>query len=278
MYIARRKSRGGKRFGFVRMINLEEADRVTQRLNGATLYGSRLVVKIARDKQGRSWKRNPTGKSHSTEYKKTGIGMEDEAVVQKVRTRVSTEVDIGKENFKRIIGHVENEDLWNLKRCLVGVMDMWKKEEKSCEKSDELVEVLNVMCAEKDHIKCLNREKEICGDKIIEAELMGGVSKDEKLTAFHGNGDEELIKKASTLDLDEKVADGNYVGIQRVISVEKAGQVITKADGSDNGLIGVSSNRSGPESMIEVGFKDVAQEFKSSWANTKPLTLVRVLI
>ncbi|KAK8486568.1 hypothetical protein V6N11_051193 [Hibiscus sabdariffa] len=168
MYIARRKSRGGKRFGFVRMINLEEADRVTQRLNGATLYGSRLVVKIARDKQGRSWKRNPTGKSHSTEYKKTGIGMEDEAVVQK-----------------------------------------WKKEEKSCEKSDEL---------------------------------------DEKLTAFHGNGDEESIKKASTLDLDEKVADGNYVGIQRVISVEKAGQVITKADGSDNGLIGVSSNRSGPES------------------------------
>ncbi|KAK8499304.1 hypothetical protein V6N12_072858 [Hibiscus sabdariffa] len=159
MYIARRKSRGGKRFGFVRMINLEEADRVTQRLNGATLYGSRLVVKIARDKQGRSWKRNPTGKSHSTEYKKTGIGMEDEAVVQK----------------------------------------------------------------------------------------------DEKLTAFHGNGDEELIKKASTLDLDEKVADGNYVGIQRVISVEKAGQVITKADGSDNGLIGVSSNRSGPENVKLIG-------------------------
>ncbi|KAK8501939.1 hypothetical protein V6N12_019677 [Hibiscus sabdariffa] len=163
VYIARRRSRGGKRFGFVRMKNSEEADRVIQRLNGATLYGSRLVVKIARDKQGQSWERNTTGKSHSTDYKKIGIGMEDEAVVQKVRTRVSTEVDI--------------------------------------------------------------------------AELLGGVPKDEKLTAFHENGVEESIKKDSTLDLVEKVTAGNYVGIQRVFSVENAGQVNTKAVGPDNGPI-----------------------------------------
>ncbi|KAL4367637.1 hypothetical protein GQ457_05G034840 [Hibiscus cannabinus] len=124
VYIARKRSRWGKRFGFVRMKNLEEADRVTQRLNGATLYGSRLVVKIARDNDGQGWKRNTTCRSQFTEYKKTGIGLDDEAIVQKVRTRVSIEEDIGKEKFKRIIGYVENEDLWNLRRCLVGVMDM----------------------------------------------------------------------------------------------------------------------------------------------------------
>ncbi|KAL4271259.1 hypothetical protein GQ457_13G026050 [Hibiscus cannabinus] len=459
VYIARKKSRGGKRFGFVRMKNLEEADRVTQRLNGAIFYGSRLVVKIARDNRGQGWKRNTTGRSQSTEFKKTGITMDDEAVVQKVRIRVSTEEDIGKENFKRIIGHVENEDLWNLRRCLVGVMDMvcsvssihsrllkwglgdinvqrlgaktylltimdeelsqmledvnwsylkeifsdvipwsektsyieratwleirglplhcwnsvslkkvadlWgvfealgenvkhsldcekatvlistnqvkkidevieveigdrvfqvgvkeigfndgtlyplcnqrKKTEKSFEKSDESVsesvsdlkldsekkrleaveddrscsgtevEVLNAMCAEKDRIKILNRENEICGDKIIEAELMGGVSKDQNLTAIHGYGDEESNKKVCSLGHDEKLTAGNSVGTQRVISVEKVGQEITKADGSDNDSIGVSLSRAGPESKIGVGFKD---EFKSSWANMLDETL-----
>ncbi|KAK8675028.1 hypothetical protein V6N13_033101 [Hibiscus sabdariffa] len=50
--------------------------------------------------------------------------MDDEAIVEKVRTRISAEEDIEKEKFKRIIGHVEKEDLWNLRRCLVGVMGM----------------------------------------------------------------------------------------------------------------------------------------------------------
>ncbi|KAK8989222.1 hypothetical protein V6N11_063660 [Hibiscus sabdariffa] len=187
VYIARRRSRGGKRFGFVRMKNSEEADRVIQRLNGATLYGSRLVVKIARDKQGQSWERNTTGKSHSTDYKKIGIGMEDEAVVQKVRTRVSTEVDIVG------VKEIGFNDGTSYPLC-----NQWKKEEKSCEKLDE---------------------------------------SDEKLTAFHENGVEESIKKDSTLDLVEKVTAGNYVGIQRVFSVENAGQVNTKAVGPDNGPI-----------------------------------------
>ncbi|KAK8585589.1 hypothetical protein V6N13_050566 [Hibiscus sabdariffa] len=404
------------------MKNLEEADRVTQRLNGATLYGSRLVVKIARDNDGQGWKRNTTCRSQSTEYKKTGIGLDDEAIVQKVRTMISTEEDIGKENFKRIIGHVENEDLWNLRRCLVGVMDMvcsvssihsmllkwglgdinvqrlgakmylltitdeelsqmledvnwsylkeifsdvipwsektsysvratwleirglplhcwnsvslkkvadlwgvfealgkndkhsldcekatvlistnqWKKEEKSCDESvsestSDLkldsrqkrhevvevdrscsgteVEVINVMCAEKDRINCLNREKEDCGDIIMEAELMGGVSKDENLTAFLVNGDEESNKKVCSLGHDENMAVGNSLGIQKVISVEKVGQENTRVDGSGIGPIGVSSIQSGHEGKFGVGFKVKAQEFKSSWANMLDETL-----
>ncbi|KAL4347478.1 hypothetical protein GQ457_17G001450 [Hibiscus cannabinus] len=49
VYIAKKKSRGGKRFGFIRMKNLVEAKRVMERLDGFTLYGSRLSVKRARD-------------------------------------------------------------------------------------------------------------------------------------------------------------------------------------------------------------------------------------
>ncbi|KAK8607831.1 hypothetical protein V6N13_023281 [Hibiscus sabdariffa] len=347
VYIARRRSRGGKRFGFVRMKNSEEADRVIQRLNGATLYGSRLVVKIARDKQGQSWERNTTGKSHSTDYKKIGIGMEDEAVVQKVRTRVSTEVDIGDINVQRLGAkmylltimdeelsqlledvnwsylkeifddvipwsektsyseiatwleirglplHCWNSvslkkvaELWGVFEALgendkhsldcekasvlistkqvkridevieveigdtvfqVGVKEIgfndgtsyplcnqWKKEEKSCEKLDESVsESISDLKSVSEH----KSHEAVKVDRSCSAELLGGVPKDEKLTAFHENGVEESIKKDSTLDLVEKVTAGNYVGIQRVFSVENAGQVNTKAVGPDNGPI-----------------------------------------
>ncbi|KAL4348961.1 hypothetical protein GQ457_17G023570 [Hibiscus cannabinus] len=91
VYIARKRSRGGKRFGFVMMKNLEEADHVIHRLNGTTLYGSRLVVKIARGNQGWGWKRNSVRRSQSAENKKTRSDMDDEAVVQKVRTKASVE-------------------------------------------------------------------------------------------------------------------------------------------------------------------------------------------
>ncbi|KAK8699942.1 hypothetical protein V6N13_018350 [Hibiscus sabdariffa] len=264
-----------------KMKNFEEANRVTQRLNGATLYGSRLVVKIARNNQGEGWKRNTTERSQSTEYKKTGIGMDDEAIVQKVIEMGIGDINVQRLGAKTYLLTIMDEELsqmledinWSyLKEILsdvipwsektsyseratsleirglplhstvlistnqvkrvdevieveigdrvfqVGVKEIgfndgtsyplcnqWKKEGKSCEKSDESVEVLNVMCPEKDHIKCLNREKENCGDKIMEAELIGGVSKDEKLTGFHVNGDEESNKKVCTPGHDEKI-------------------------------------------------------------------------
>ncbi|KAK8496725.1 hypothetical protein V6N12_032106 [Hibiscus sabdariffa] len=81
----------------------------------------------------------------------------------------------------------------------------------------------------------------------MEAELMGGVSKDENLTAFHVNGDEESNKKVCSLGHDEKVAVWNCLGIQKVIPVEKVGQENTRVDGSGIGPIGVSSFQSGLE-------------------------------
>ncbi|KAK8531043.1 hypothetical protein V6N13_038881 [Hibiscus sabdariffa] len=121
VYIARKRSRGGKRFGFVRMENMGDANRAIQRLNGFVLYGSRLVVKIARDTQG--WKRSTAGRSQSFEPKQTRNGKNVDAVVQKMVAKGSAEEDTGNGKLKRITGHVENEDLWKLRRCLVGVMD-----------------------------------------------------------------------------------------------------------------------------------------------------------
>ncbi|KAK8987970.1 hypothetical protein V6N11_065574 [Hibiscus sabdariffa] len=76
---------------------------------------------------------------------------------------------------------------------------------------------------------------------------MGGVSKDENLTAFLVNGDEESNKKVCSLGHDENMAVGNSLGIQKVISVEKVGQENTRVDGSGIGPIGVSSIQSGHE-------------------------------
>ncbi|KAK9000729.1 hypothetical protein V6N11_081217 [Hibiscus sabdariffa] len=91
VYIARKRSRGGKRFGFFRMENMGDANRTIQRLNGFALYGSRLVVKIARDIQG--WKRSTTGRSQSFEPKQTENGKNVDVVVQKMVETANGRVD-----------------------------------------------------------------------------------------------------------------------------------------------------------------------------------------
>ncbi|KAK8631331.1 hypothetical protein V6N13_080090 [Hibiscus sabdariffa] len=51
-FIARKQSRGGKKFGFVRFANKIDAERVIEKLNGFTIYGFRLSVKMARYGRG----------------------------------------------------------------------------------------------------------------------------------------------------------------------------------------------------------------------------------
>ncbi|KAL4323805.1 hypothetical protein GQ457_11G024350 [Hibiscus cannabinus] len=47
VFIPRRRSRAGRRFGFVCMASKEDADRVIERLNGFWLYGARVSVSLA---------------------------------------------------------------------------------------------------------------------------------------------------------------------------------------------------------------------------------------
>ncbi|KAK8635012.1 hypothetical protein V6N13_022890 [Hibiscus sabdariffa] len=111
-FIPRKLSRGGKRFGFVRLKSRTDALRIIERLNGFILYGYRLTVKMARFKKG-------VYKEKSSETQGTKNWMNDTV------GRVKTVMESGNQNrgkLKRISGHVMEEELWKLRRCLVGEM------------------------------------------------------------------------------------------------------------------------------------------------------------
>ncbi|KAL4384541.1 hypothetical protein GQ457_15G028720 [Hibiscus cannabinus] len=91
-FIARKLSRGGKRFGFVRFSTEEDAKRAMERLDGFTVYGFRLTVKPETQigtRESSNWTRAEAWRS-----------------TQRIKVR----------------GHVVVEELWKLQRCLVGEM------------------------------------------------------------------------------------------------------------------------------------------------------------
>ncbi|KAK8582683.1 hypothetical protein V6N13_069455 [Hibiscus sabdariffa] len=83
-------------------------------------------------------------------------------------------------------------------------------DDRSCSGTEE--EALNVMCAEKDLINCLNREMESLRDQINEEELMVGNSKVEKKTAKCVDSEEADKKRDCKLVHDENVVDINVGG------------------------------------------------------------------
>ncbi|KAK8656801.1 hypothetical protein V6N13_098738 [Hibiscus sabdariffa] len=129
VYIARKRSRGGKRFGFVRMKGLESAEWVMNRLHGFILYGSKLTVKRARNNFEWDRKRFSGSLPHIPGTMGNSVGTSlghGEGLEASRLRRVSgdiAKVSMGNEKPKRITGHVEVEDLWRLRRCLVGVSD-----------------------------------------------------------------------------------------------------------------------------------------------------------
>ncbi|KAK8663423.1 hypothetical protein V6N13_083243 [Hibiscus sabdariffa] len=128
-YIAMKISICGKRFGFVRMKNSVEAERVIHRLHGFTLYGSKHSVKRARNYYSR--KRMAAGRAQFTnkcsmdfgDGLSKGHGESGAASRSMLAKNGTLEEATVKDEHKKITGHVENEDLWQLRRCLVGVMD-----------------------------------------------------------------------------------------------------------------------------------------------------------
>ncbi|KAK8682954.1 hypothetical protein V6N13_039032 [Hibiscus sabdariffa] len=103
-YIARKVDRTGKRFGFVKFKNRIEAERAIERLNGFCLYGFRLSV---------------------TEARYNGFQKEDiPPTCNQDVCSLSNGVSLhgGKKFINRVLGHVEEESLWKLSRCLVGTM------------------------------------------------------------------------------------------------------------------------------------------------------------
>ncbi|KAK8668776.1 hypothetical protein V6N13_106222 [Hibiscus sabdariffa] len=100
-FITRKLSRGGKRFGFVRMKTRTDALRVIERLNGFMLYGFRLTVKLAKPIKGIYRKKS---------YKIKGLnnlkyGMLGRAI------EVGESGNQNRVTPKCIYGHVEDEEL-----------------------------------------------------------------------------------------------------------------------------------------------------------------------
>ncbi|KAL4296938.1 hypothetical protein GQ457_09G030950 [Hibiscus cannabinus] len=111
-----------KRFGSVRMKDKNDADRIIERLHGFKLYGSILTVKYAANSQVRKGKF--VGKNKDFDIRTSSNMSNKNAEASRFESRVIREdivwnIPCG-ESLKRISGHVENEKLWKLRKCLVG--------------------------------------------------------------------------------------------------------------------------------------------------------------
>ncbi|KAK8712681.1 hypothetical protein V6N13_147911 [Hibiscus sabdariffa] len=106
------------------MKNKTDTVQVIQRLNGFQLYGSKLSVKMARTNF--EWKNGSSCSHHvfSAVQSERGINYGNLGDAEDIRFRRNQYVEIKDENKfqnkKRVTGHVENEELWELRRCLMG--------------------------------------------------------------------------------------------------------------------------------------------------------------
>ncbi|KAL4334984.1 hypothetical protein GQ457_07G001600 [Hibiscus cannabinus] len=108
-FIANKQSRRGSRFGFVKVSNKKDATRAMERLNGQNVYGSRISVMSAKFQKDKGEVRTSNMQSQKGPSNET-IWERGESSKNEFKGR------------KRITGHVETEDLWKMRRCLVGRM------------------------------------------------------------------------------------------------------------------------------------------------------------
>ncbi|KAK8689747.1 hypothetical protein V6N13_088460 [Hibiscus sabdariffa] len=109
-YIAWKLSRGGKRFGFVSFGEDSDAARAIERLDGFNVYGFRLTVKVANQKNGFIGSKTNDVIGNKTNKVRGGANMD------------ATEGFVQGAKVKKVRGHVQDEDLWELRKCLVGEM------------------------------------------------------------------------------------------------------------------------------------------------------------
>ncbi|KAK8624109.1 hypothetical protein V6N13_065464 [Hibiscus sabdariffa] len=150
-FVANKRDRHGKRFGFVRFSNRWDANRAIERLNGFILYGSHMSVSIARygsmltywqkvrpivnpnheHNSGRWGQTNNKGgkfrKKHDVENKNVNAEEKEENNSIEIKTRNRKKGEKGEcsllnEERKKLVRHVKNEDLWKFKKCLVDKM------------------------------------------------------------------------------------------------------------------------------------------------------------
>ncbi|KAK8634096.1 hypothetical protein V6N13_014925 [Hibiscus sabdariffa] len=146
-FIATKRNKKGRRFGFVKFSNKTDADRAIERLNGFKLFGSKISVSVAKyNTRVAYWRRVRMGQ-HEKVCKKGDVYESNRNTVERGRSGVvKGKVDIGEssssgrepksnmlvteepsgknpKDIKRVVGHIEAEDLWKCRRCLVGEME-----------------------------------------------------------------------------------------------------------------------------------------------------------
>ncbi|KAH1057721.1 hypothetical protein J1N35_035786 [Gossypium stocksii] len=134
-FIPEKTSRNGKRFGFVRFSNFLDAQRAISRLNGFVILGNRIWVNIARFNGRRVTWRKATSQRNSSSFKESsqkgvvdelrGKEVEEHMDVARKPKRFGRELGSGSGgegmNIGKVVqGHVEDEQLWKLQKCLVG--------------------------------------------------------------------------------------------------------------------------------------------------------------
>ncbi|KAL4348833.1 hypothetical protein GQ457_17G003060 [Hibiscus cannabinus] len=117
-FIPVKKSKKGIRFGFVQFVNLEDAEKAIAQMNGSVLYGCRLTVSLARfwdnleDRKNKQVKNRVSKNGESSKNQSKCIG----------EMSSDSRDSLKKPCLKRIMGHVEDEALRKLERCLIGTM------------------------------------------------------------------------------------------------------------------------------------------------------------
>ncbi|KAE8704160.1 hypothetical protein F3Y22_tig00110458pilonHSYRG00090 [Hibiscus syriacus] len=113
VYIPRKRSRAGTRFGFVKVSNSKEAERVKHQLNGLMVYDSRISVSFAKyilkDTKKKCVQSSFAWKSN---FRRSSS----------IENSQSLKAGQGGESRKEVVGHVDEVELRKLRICLVGVM------------------------------------------------------------------------------------------------------------------------------------------------------------
>ncbi|KAK8609399.1 hypothetical protein V6N13_061848 [Hibiscus sabdariffa] len=132
-FIANKRNKEDRKFGFIRTSNKIDANRMIERLNNFRLFGSKITVSLARFQTRKSyWRRVYSDLGDDKQMKGKAInedvkGRRNSPEMEKIEGNVEkAPQDTGgmNENIekskKRLYGHVESVTLWKLKNCLVG--------------------------------------------------------------------------------------------------------------------------------------------------------------
>ncbi|KAL4342271.1 hypothetical protein GQ457_08G027490 [Hibiscus cannabinus] len=118
-FIPKKRSKSGKRFGFVRYATKDDAFRAISRLNGFILFGSRILVNLARFRtRTYFWRKVEPSKCRPNQTSKKAPQRNES-----LEESTSRESTLGLEKkVIRVEGFVEEEALTKLKKCVVGTM------------------------------------------------------------------------------------------------------------------------------------------------------------